>query len=120
MVYSAAKKNHALSLEWARSPDIGLPRPDRVIFLDLTTEEVEKRLGYGEEKYEKRELQEKVREQFLALLERGEEEATDMVVIDAGRSVEDVGHTLWEAVESVVKAIESGSRGELGVVGPWS
>jgi dTMP kinase len=120
MVYSAAKKNPTLSLEWARSPDVGLPRPDRVLFLDLTAEEVEKRLGYGEEKYEKRELQEKVREVFLGLLVRGEEEFTDMVVIDAGHSMEEVASTLWQAVESVVKEVENGSRRELGTVGKWS
>ncbi|EHL01942.1 putative Thymidylate kinase [Glarea lozoyensis 74030] len=120
MVYSAAKKNPTLSLQWARSPDVGLPRPDRVLFLDLTAEEVEKRLGYGEEKYEKRELQETVREVFLGLLVRGEEESTDMVVIDAGHPVEEVASTLWKAVQTVVKEVECGSRKELGTVGTWS
>jgi dTMP kinase len=120
MVYSAAKKNPTLSLDWARSPDVGLPRPDRVLFLDLTAEEVEKRLGYGEEKYEKRELQEKVREAFLGLLVKGQEESTDMVVMDAGRSVAEVAGILWEEVSTVVKAVESGSRRKLGTVGPWS
>jgi dTMP kinase len=120
MVYSAAKSNPTLSLDWARSPDVGLPRPDRVLFLDLTAEEVEKRLGYGEEKYEKRELQERVREVFLGLFVEGEEESTDMVVIDAGHSVEEVASSLWKEVSVVVKAVESGSRSELGTVGQWS
>lgn len=65
MVYSAAKNNPELSLEWAKSPDIGLPKPDLVVFLDLEPEEAERRGGWGEEKYEKKEIQLRVRELFL-------------------------------------------------------
>ena len=120
MIYSTAKNNPALSLEWARSPDVGLPRPDRVIFMDMSAEAVEIRGGYGEEKYEKREMQERVRELFLGLLVRGEEESTDIVVVDAGRSIEEVGEEMWKEISSVVTAVESGSRKSLGRVGAWS
>jgi dTMP kinase len=34
-----------LSFEWCQSPDIGLPAPDAVIFLDLSQEEAEQRGG---------------------------------------------------------------------------
>jgi hypothetical protein len=51
---------------------------------------------------------------------KGEEESTDMVVIDAGHSVEEVASNLWKEVSVVVKAVESGFRRELGTVGPWS
>ena len=34
-MYSAAKQNPALSLYWAKAPEVGLPRPDMVLFLDL-------------------------------------------------------------------------------------
>ncbi|KAG9229832.1 thymidylate kinase-domain-containing protein [Amylocarpus encephaloides] len=119
MVYSAAKKNPALSLEWARTPDVGLPRPDRVIFLDLNAAEAEKRGGYGEEKYEKREMQENARELFLGLAGRGEE-SSDMVVIDAGHSVEQVASAIWDEVMKVVKAVETVPRRELSVVGAWT
>ncbi|KAF1996475.1 P-loop containing nucleoside triphosphate hydrolase protein, partial [Amniculicola lignicola CBS 123094] len=50
MIYSAAKSNPTLSLPWARHPDVGLPRPDLVLFLDISAEEAAKRGGYGEEK----------------------------------------------------------------------
>ncbi|CAG8960233.1 hypothetical protein HYFRA_00012752 [Hymenoscyphus fraxineus] len=120
MVYSASKNNPALSLDWARSPEVGLPRPDRVIFLDLSAAEAEKRGGYGEEKYEKREMQERVREQFLGLTVRGEEESTDMTVIDAGFSVEEVAESILSDVAKVVNDVESGLRRELGTVGAWS
>jgi dTMP kinase len=46
-----------LDLEWLKNPDRGLPRPDAVLYLDLSIEEAKKRGGYGEEVYEKEEVQ---------------------------------------------------------------
>ncbi|TVY86163.1 Thymidylate kinase, partial [Lachnellula willkommii] len=43
IVYSAAKHLPSLSLAWARQPEVGLPRPDRVVFLDLDPEAAAKR-----------------------------------------------------------------------------
>ena len=34
-----------LSIDWCKSPDVGLPAPDTVIFLDFSQEESEKRGG---------------------------------------------------------------------------
>jgi len=65
MIYSAAKGNSELSLEWAKTPDVGLPRPDLVVFLDLEAEEAERRGGWGDEVYERKEMQGRVRELFL-------------------------------------------------------
>ena len=42
------------------APDVGLPAPDVVIYLDLPIDEAEKRGGFGSERYEKREMQVKV------------------------------------------------------------
>lgn len=39
----------------------GLPAPDVVIYLSVTPEVAEQRGGYGEERYEKKEMQAKVR-----------------------------------------------------------
>ncbi|KAF3771100.1 hypothetical protein M406DRAFT_19190, partial [Cryphonectria parasitica EP155] len=112
MVYSAAKHNPALPLSWARSPEVGLPRPDLVVFLDLDGAAAEKRGGWGGERYEKREMQARVRELFWGL-KRGElqgvvgaggasEEAEDLVVVDAGGSVEEVAREIWRVVEARV------------------
>ncbi|KAJ4340407.1 Thymidylate kinase, partial [Neurospora sp. IMI 360204] len=57
IVYSAAKQNPSLSLSWARAPEIGLPRPDLVLFLDLDEEQARLRGGWGDELYEKAEMQ---------------------------------------------------------------
>jgi hypothetical protein len=111
MVYSAAKMNPLLSLEWARNPDVSLPRPDVVVFLDLHPDEAVKRGGYGDEAYEKRDFQERVRAIFHRLKESGQEESEDMVVIDADGSVEEVSQKIVETVQTKMAAVE---RGEMG------
>ncbi len=58
IVFSRAK---GLDRNWCCIPDAGLPAPDIVIYLDLSPEEAKKRGGYGRERYEKTEFQDKVR-----------------------------------------------------------
>ncbi|KAL2265918.1 hypothetical protein VTJ83DRAFT_5270 [Remersonia thermophila] len=67
IVYSAAKQNPSLTLSWARSPEVGLPRPDLVLFLDLDESQARLRGGWGGEAYEKVEMQRRVRELFWGL-----------------------------------------------------
>jgi len=117
MVYSAAKRNPALSLDWAKAPDVGLPRPDAVVFLDLEPEEAEKRGGYGDEKYEKKEMQRRVRELFLDLLHVKGDEA-EMRVVNAGESVEIVGDRILEKIEETLKCVAEGGV-EVGKVSAW-
>jgi dTMP kinase len=101
MVYSAAKHNPSLSLDWARAPDVGLPKPDAVIFLDLEPEEAEKRGGYGDEKYEKKEMQQRVRELFFTF-------ESDMKVVNAGESLNIVGDRILEKIEETLKDVLEG------------
>lgn len=64
IAYSMAK---GLDGEWCQAADMGLPKPDAVLFVDLPVEVAAARAGYGEEVYEKKEFQQKVREAFLKL-----------------------------------------------------
>ncbi|CAO3669790.1 unnamed protein product [Umbelopsis ramanniana] len=64
VAFTAAK---GLDMIWCKQPDVGLLTPDLVLFLDLPIEAAEQRGGFGEERYEKREMQIKVRELFLQL-----------------------------------------------------
>ena len=134
VVYSAAKQNPALPLTWARSPERGLPRPDLVLFLDLSPEEARARGGWGDEVYEKEEMQKRVRELFWALSMGGKDagaesvlgaaeaqklgqggvwrqEEEDLTVVDAGGSVEEVQSEIWKKVEA---RLEQVTKGELG------
>ena len=103
-----------LSFEWCKTPDIGLPAPDLVLFLDITPEKAKERGGYGEERYEKEEMQKRVRENFYRI---GSEmcEKTALagdggirwVTIDAGRDQNAVAKDIWTPVEELVtKGVE--------------
>lgn len=117
MVYSAAKGLASLSLAWARKPDEGLPRPDACVFLSVAPEVAQARGGFGAERYEDVEMQERVRALFEEV--RGmPEEREDMVVVDGGRSFEEVEREVQEIVRRVV--VEVGRRKEeVRRVMPW-
>ena len=97
IVYSAAKENAGLTLQWAREPEVGLPRPDLCIFLDIAPEVAAQRGGFGSEKYETSKMQKRVRELFHELLKRPD--GGDMALVDAGRSLEDVQQDMRSLVE---------------------
>jgi dTMP kinase len=119
MVYSAAKKNPTLTLEWAKHPEVGLPRPDAVVFLDLDPDEAAKRGGYGEEKYEKREMQERVRELFFDMEYFHGDEA-DMMVVNAAASVEEVHDRIMAEIKEILTSVAKGDFGrEIRKVNPW-
>jgi dTMP kinase len=105
IVYSAAKGRADLSLEWARAPEVGLPRPDLCLFLDLDPEAAAARGGFGIERYERGELQEKVRELFYELMRTAE--GTDITVIDAGHDMERVEGEIREKVKEVLRQRET-------------
>ncbi|KAH7136408.1 thymidylate kinase-domain-containing protein [Dactylonectria macrodidyma] len=134
IVYSAAKQNPSLNLSWARAPERGLPRPDLVLFLDLDESLAKARGGWGGELYEKAAMQKRVRELFWGLSMGGrdmradeglvdsaggldgaqwKQEEEDLVVVDAGGSVEDVAEEIWGKVKGRVELVE---RGEVGKV----
>ena len=56
-----------LDLGWCRTPEIGLPEPDAVIYMDRKPELSESMSGYGEERYEKLEFQKRVYENYKTL-----------------------------------------------------
>ncbi|KAL5117438.1 Thymidylate kinase [Pleosporales sp. CAS-2024a] len=94
-----------MTLEWCRQPDVGLPRPDLCIFLDISAEDAAKRGGYGTEKYEKKEMQDRVRELFEMLMQR--KEGDDFVRIDAGSTVEEVHGKIKDEVNRCIQRVDS-------------
>ncbi|KPI42141.1 Thymidylate kinase [Cyphellophora attinorum] len=87
-VYSAAKDNPNLGLDWAWACEVGLPKPDLVLFLDLSSEEAARRGGYGEERYETQQMQSRVRALFQDLFKRLPN--VNLKQINAGCSIDDV------------------------------
>ncbi|XP_037089132.1 thymidylate kinase-like [Pollicipes pollicipes] len=63
--YSAAKPG--LTLDWCRQPDVGLPQPDLVLYLDLAPAEAARRAGFGAERYETHDFQSRVADNYAQL-----------------------------------------------------
>ena len=61
VAYSGAK---GLDFQWCLNADRGLVKPDLVFYIDLDMDTIKERSGFGEERYEKTEFQEKVMAQF--------------------------------------------------------
>ena len=116
-VYSAAKQTKSMDLAWCRQPEVGLPRPDICLFLDLSSEEAAKRGGFGTERYEKQELQGQVRQLYQEMRQHSDEDE-DIVVIDAGRSVEDVERDILQKVSNTKVDLEK-NKSELRHIRPW-
>lgn len=89
-----------LDQTWCRAPDVGLPAPDLILFLDVATDVAATRGGFGEERYEKAETQILVRRAFMDLLRdvRG-----TVVMVDAGKNIEQVQAQIWQAVQTCMK-----------------
>lgn len=114
LVYSAAKNNPTLSLQWAKQPEIGLPRPDLCLFLDITPAKAAERGGFGGERYEKQEMQTRVRNLFHELFQYDTEKG-DIRVIDAGRSIPEVEADIWRHVSQLITS--DSLRGPLRIIG---
>jgi dTMP kinase len=112
-----------LPFEWCRNPDVGLPAPDLVLFFDITPEKARERGGYGEERYEKEEMQLRVRNFFHRIGKEMDDETqsaggTRWISIDAGRGREEVEHDVWRLVEPLVNHGVNGPVGKLWTTAP--
>ncbi|KAI9778105.1 MAG: Thymidylate kinase [Peltula sp. TS41687] len=106
-VYTAAKNIPGLGLEWAFWPEVGLPCPDICIFLKISPAVAQARGGYGEEKYEKGEMQNRVRLLFESMYR---EEPDRFRVIDAGRQMEDVEREVLDVILEEMRRLKNASE----------
>ncbi|KEF54804.1 thymidylate kinase [Exophiala aquamarina CBS 119918] len=113
-VYSAAKDNPDLTLDWAWYPEIGLLKPDLLLFLDISPEDAAKRGNYGEERYETEKMQARVRALFKELFSRLGEAAVS--VVDAGQPIDAVSRDITTAVAQI--SADGPLIGRLQVLGP--
>ncbi|ORE01091.1 thymidylate kinase with Fltmp and Appnhp [Rhizopus microsporus var. microsporus] len=106
VAFSVAK---GLDFDWCKHPDVGLLSPDLVLFLDLSINEAEKRGGFGEERYEKRDLQIKVRTEFRKLkddswkfidasssMEKVEQDVMKIVLDEISKPRKELQYNLWK------------------------
>lgn len=103
VAFTAAKHIPGLDISWCRAPDMGLPAPDAVIFLSLSSEAAARRGGFGGERYERPAFQEEVLRQFAEL------RAPSWRWVDADRGIDEIQAELRAiAKEAVVRCSQGG------------
>lgn len=112
VVYSSAKDHSDLQLNWAREPEVGLPKPDLTLFLDIAPEIAAKRGGFGEERYENEQMQRRVRQLFYLLIAMEGGEKEDLKIINAGRDLDAVAKDIKTLVTEAMEAVHNGVYGE--------
>lgn len=86
------------------------------LFLDISAEDAAKRGGFGTEKYEKKDMQDRVRALFETLMQKKEGE--DFVRIDAGGSMDEVAAKVREQADRCIERVAKGQL-PLRVVEDW-
>ncbi|KAF1773161.1 P-loop containing nucleoside triphosphate hydrolase [Phytophthora cactorum] len=103
VAFSAAKSG--MSLDWCWAPEIELPKPDAVIFLDVPVAQASTRADFGQERYETTAFQEKVYRNFHDIMERARPK---WHVVDATGTIEQVQEKVMAiAKETIEKYAES-------------
>lgn len=105
VAFSSAK---GLDMNWCKSPESGLLKPDLVLLLTLTAEAMAKRGGFGEERYEVPELQKKVMEKFLVL-----KDDSYWKVVDADKNQDALTEELCELVLDTIGSCGKKPLGQL-------
>jgi len=93
-------------VQWCYQPEVGMISPDLVIWLDMPLEDVKSRGGFGEERYEKLEMQERVQKLFSKFAEIDEDTWTR---VDARGSVESIHEKIMKLGLNIVKNVTDAS-----------
>ncbi|XP_002723764.2 thymidylate kinase isoform X1 [Oryctolagus cuniculus] len=108
VAFTSAKEN--FSLEWCKQPDVGLPRPDLVLFLQLKLAEAASRGEFGCERYESRAFQERALQGFHQLMR---DPSLNWKMVDASKSIEDVHEEIRALSEDAILSAAQRPLGEL-------
>lgn len=116
VAFSSAKPG--MSLDWCWQPEVGLPQPDAVIFLDAPVTAAAARDGFGEERYETTPFQEKVRANFHAIMDKEKQSASAAPwhLLDATESIEQVHARVLEIAN---RTIERCADAPISHFAPW-
>ncbi|KAK4874429.1 hypothetical protein RN001_013789 [Aquatica leii] len=101
VAFSAAK---GMSIDWCLQPEIGLLKPDKVLFLRIKSDTQKSRPGFGEERYETSVMQQKVNK----IYDKFSQSEDNWKIIDANSSFDEVHEDLLNnIVESVQNVANS-------------
>nr|XP_048297923.1 thymidylate kinase isoform X1 [Myodes glareolus] len=108
VAFTSAKEN--FSLDWCKQPDVGLPKPDLILFLQLQLLDAAARGEFGLERYETGTFQEQVLLCFQQLMK---DENLNWKVVDASRSIEDVHEEIRVLSEDAIRSAAQSPLEEL-------
>ena len=98
-----------LTIDWCKQPDVGLPKPDLVCFLDVSEEVAMKRADFGGERYEMTDFQRRVRDNYEKLRD------SSWVTVSADGTLEEVQEELFKIVQTEVERTDKSELGKLWV-----
>ncbi|XP_053565860.1 thymidylate kinase [Bombina bombina] len=108
VAFTSAKEN--FTLHWCKQPDVGLPKPDIVLFLNLSPEAASSRGDFGNERYENNAFQQKVLKRYTELME---DETINWKLIDASQSVESIHEEIRDMSEETIQLAQNQPIGKL-------
>uniref|UniRef100_A0A674J0K2 Thymidylate kinase n=2 Tax=Terrapene triunguis TaxID=2587831 RepID=A0A674J0K2_9SAUR len=108
VAFTSAKEN--FSLDWCKQPDVGLPKPDLILFLQLSTLEAAKRGDFGNERYENSSFQEKVLQNYYHLIK---DKTLNWKTIDASKSIEELHNEIKSFTEEAMQEVQNKPIGAL-------
>ncbi|KAM8952487.1 thymidylate kinase [Pelodytes ibericus] len=106
-----SSKEH-FSVNWCKQPDVGLPKPDMVLFLNISPEVASTRGDFGNEIYETNAFQMKVQKRYQELME---DKSLNWKIVDASQSMEDVHQVITELSEDAIHYSKDQPIGKLWV-----
>ncbi|CAN9500808.1 unnamed protein product [Ophioblennius macclurei] len=101
VAFTSAKPGFCL--DWCKKPEVGLPKPDLVMFLQLNSAEAALRGHYGEERYETSVFQKVVQQRFEQLME---DQSVNWQVIDASQNIESVHLDIADRSHKAIKTAQ--------------
>ncbi|XP_069560107.1 thymidylate kinase [Brachyistius frenatus] len=108
VAFTSAKPGFCL--DWCMKPDVGLPKPDLVVFLQLSPAEAALRGQFGQERYETSVFQRSVQQKFEQLMK---DPSVNWQVIDASQDVEGVHSDILTRSLNAINTAENQPLGEL-------
>lgn len=98
VVFTSAKQS--MDFKWCCGPENGLPKPDLVMFLKLSTEEMAKRAGFGDERYENIEFQNEVDKNYDRF------KTDNFIQVDAAEDVNTLTNNLLKEVLQTIDRVK--------------
>ncbi|VVC26981.1 P-loop containing nucleoside triphosphate hydrolase,Thymidylate kinase, conserved site,Thymidylate [Cinara cedri] len=105
VVFTSAKQ--CIDFKWCCGPENGLPKPDLVMFLKLSSEEMAKRSGFGDERYENVEFQNKVDKNYDRFTNE------NFIQINAAQDISTLTNNLLNKVLTTIDFVKNKELDEL-------